>query len=407
MNTFKQTYGLKRHSIWEQEPDTDLTQEIIRRPPCKLMLSLNGSCNLRCRHCMRALRPSLKGGPMGRTLLESIIECILPHTVAVRLGGNDYGEQLLGDNFGVFMEAFLSMERRPDLEITTNGILLTEEKADTLVRADAHVRLSIEGSGAEYSRVRGRRWDDFIQGIRFLECAKEAHHDSKAQVTLYICATLDSLDSIKELLRRPLPGIDSVEVRHFYTHHYRMAMQSLFYNRDLGNAFLGELRSLAEMSGLELKVPGAFESHHLDDAPDFFVGHEAAVRLPCHKPFELVSILSDGSVYPCCGTAPKLGTFTPEMKSIESIWNGAAFRYMRRIVNTKDARLDCKRCEDVQTEPGAFMVGFGSELIRDMPTKDDRTAGEKARHLIRRGFEKTQGAIKRLEWLLLGNKHPF
>jgi len=299
------------------------------------------------------------------------------------------------------------LEKRPDLEITTNGILMTEEKAEFLIQADAHVKLSLEGCGYEYSRIRGKPWSEFMRSVEMLKKAKNDHKDNQAEVTLYVSATLDALDSIKQMVQNPLQGVDSIEIRHLYTHHYRKAMQSLFYNRQISNFFFEEVKSLAEISEIELKIPAAFESHHLDDNSDIFVGHETAIRLPCHKPFELVSILSDGSVYPCCGTAPKLGVFTSHMKNIELIWNGPAYRYMRRIVNTKKAMIDCKRCEDVQTEPGAIMIGFGSELIRDIPTENTCTSGDKLRHIIRRGFEKTGGAVKRLEWLLLGKKYPF
>jgi len=95
------------------------------------------------------------------------------------------------------------------------------------------------------------------------------------------------------------------------------------------------------------------------------------------------------------------------MDSIEPIWNGPAYRYMRRIVNTKDARASCNRCEDVQTEPGAFMIGFGARLVNEIPTRNVRTAGDKFRDFIRRGFEKASGAIRRLEWLVVGRRYPF
>ena len=344
---------------------------------------------------------------MERALLEAVIESILPHTIAVRLGGNDYGEQLLGENFSIFMKAFLSLKKRPDLEITTNGLLMTEAKAEFLIQADAHVRLSLEGCGYEYSRVRGKPWSEFMRSVEILKKAKDSRPENQSEITLYVSATADALDSIKELVERPLTGVDSIEIRHFYTHHYRQAMQSLFYNRELSNRFCQELRTLAEVSGIKLKVPNAFEFCHLNDNLDSFVNNETAIRLPCHKPFELVSILSDGSVYPCCATAPRLGVFTSETESIERIWNGVAYRYMRRIVNTKNARMDCKRCEDVQTEPGAFMIGFGSELVEEIHTKDVSTLIDKSRYLARRGFEKASGGIKRLEWLLLGKKYPF
>jgi MoaA/NifB/PqqE/SkfB family radical SAM enzyme len=397
----------KRRSIWVKDPDTDLTEEIVQRPPRKLMLSLNSACNLRCKHCMRSLQPTLEGKPMARALLETIIERILPHTVAVRLGGNDYGEQLLGENFGVFMDALLAMENRSDLELVTNGLLMTEEKAHLLVQADTHITLSIEGMETEYTRVRGRPWQDFIRSVNMLAQAKDTLPGNEAEITLYVCATFDALDSIREMVRNPPEGVDSIRVRHFYTHHYRKAMQSLFYNQSLSNRFFEELRFLAKISGISLHTPKPFAFHHLDEKSTMFLGHETAPRLPCHKPFELISILSDGSVYPCCGVAPKLGIFIPAMDSIEPIWNGPAFCHMRRIVNTETARLDCKRCEDVQTEPGAFMIGFGTRLIKEIPTRSTRSLREKFRDLLRRGFEKAGGAIKRFELCFLGTKTPF
>ncbi len=62
----------------------------------------------------------------------------------------------------------------------------------------------------------------------------------------------------------------------------------------------------------------------------------------CTRPFSDAIIMLDGSVYPCCFGAPPLGFL--QCQSFDEIWNGEAWRELRRGLTEGDPPAYCRKC---------------------------------------------------------------
>lgn len=66
----------------------------------------------------------------------------------------------------------------------------------------------------------------------------------------------------------------------------------------------------------------------------------------CFDPWERFMVRADGEVFPCCQsqTFPELTLGSIHKQSFEDIWNGDAYRSMRRTINTDNPPPVCAIC---------------------------------------------------------------
>ena len=126
----------------------------LRSLPRCLGLVLGNGCNIDCPHCYQAKNGDnlLKPPAIGRELRREFAG-FYPHLATLRIQG---GEAFAFPGFRELIEDVHASVERPILSVSTNGTLIDEEWAETIVRTPfRNVTVSIDGGTPEtYARLR-------------------------------------------------------------------------------------------------------------------------------------------------------------------------------------------------------------------------------------------------------------
>jgi MoaA/NifB/PqqE/SkfB family radical SAM enzyme len=126
----------------------------LRSMPRTLGLVLGNACNLDCPHCYQEKNADnlLRPADIGRQLRHEFLS-LYPYLSTLQIQG---GEALAYSGFRDLVEDVASVARRPLLGVTTNGTLIDENWAETMVRMPfSSVTVSIDGGTPEtYARMR-------------------------------------------------------------------------------------------------------------------------------------------------------------------------------------------------------------------------------------------------------------
>ena len=148
-------------------------QDLFGRSINYLRLSITDRCNLRCRYCM----PADGVPPLGHDAILSYEELLRVARLAVQLGVRKIrvtgGEPLVRRGVVEFVAALCDLPQRPEVVLTTNGLLLAEY-ASALARAGlSRVNVSLDTLRPERF-VEITRRDGLEQVLAGLEAAEQA-----------------------------------------------------------------------------------------------------------------------------------------------------------------------------------------------------------------------------------------
>lgn len=132
-----------------------------------LSLDLAGSCNLSCVYCFeRDLASRL--GPMSRETARASVDFLLAQAgagnhVALHFGSGEpmLNFKLLREVVSYAQDRATACGKRVDFHLTTNGTLVTEEKADFLSAHPFFVRMSMDGPYHNRTRAGGSGKDSY------------------------------------------------------------------------------------------------------------------------------------------------------------------------------------------------------------------------------------------------------
>jgi cyclic pyranopterin phosphate synthase len=114
-----------------------------------LRLSVTDRCNLRCRYCM----PEEGVPPLAHDQVLSYEELLLVAAAAVRLGVRKLrvtgGEPLVRRGLAGFIRQLAALPERPEIVLTTNGLLLAEHAAELRAAGLSRVNVSLDTLRAE------------------------------------------------------------------------------------------------------------------------------------------------------------------------------------------------------------------------------------------------------------------
>jgi MoaA/NifB/PqqE/SkfB family radical SAM enzyme len=309
------------------------------------MFSLTGKCNLRCDHCPRGVL-EVYAHQTPNEIIDYVICNILPQVRSVRLGGTDLGEQLTSSNFNRFLEAILATPPK-HLEIVSNLTVLDEPRADLIARACTDFRISLEGVGAAYERVRHFPWAKIERHLELLRLARMKHAASPLRVACLVTCFRDNLHDLEAILDLDRLGVAQFQFRLFQANIPEQASQALDYHRSEANAVFDRIRAIADARHLQVSLPPRFEIASLvptakpaPESPttrtlDFWV---------CHFPFETVSVLSDGQVSPCCEPM-YLGQLDLQKPDLTAVFRSEPWQNLRRSLATGEFSGRCVTCE--------------------------------------------------------------
>lgn len=261
--------------------------------PSRVEIELSSACNLHCTYCPRQYLPPL-GQYLDMTLWEKLLAELTLHPDTI-LTLHRRGESLLHPQLEAIMDGVAG--RFAEVQLATNGTLLTEEKYASLVRGltflsfslDTPERFNATRRGADYAAVERN-----ILG--FLE-----YNKGQVRTQVSMVRTDDVLDEqYQAFIDIWQPRVDRVRV---YEEHSR-------------DGVFGAMR--------ERRSP----------------------RQPCTMPFYEILVYADGSVGRCNHDwdGPRLGDLNTH--NIASIWHGPQLTELRRqhqSLNITDPV--CKGCD--------------------------------------------------------------
>lgn len=302
-------YGLYRQDVLFSKDIYANLKNVGQKAPVKSMcLNVAHDCNLRCRYCFASTGDF--GG--GRALMpfevgRAALDFLLKSSGSRRNLELDFfgGEPLMNFDVVKRLVAYGRQAEKPlgkniRFTITTNALLLDDEKIDFINREMHNVVLSIDGRPQVNDRMRPRAdgsgsYDTILKNIRKLVERRQSGADADKK-TYYVRGTFtrENLDFAADVLHLADLGFKEVSVEPVVLDaDSPMAIRE----SDLPAIFT-EYETLAKEMIRRKKEGGGFHFFHfmvdLDNGP-------CAIKLlrGCGCGNEYVAITPDGDIYPC------------------------------------------------------------------------------------------------------------
>lgn len=327
-----------------------------------VFLDTTTQCNLRCRHCwhdaVRSQGYKLSRQIMSRELFEKICRQFSGRcrSFALSCGFEPLLNDALVDCIAHAVEAGL-----PDVHFYTNGVLLSEEKAESIVAArPSRIVFSLEGvDEATYGDIRrGARLGDLSAALSHVNVSKARAQCERPELELNWVLMPRNLDQLPALADF---AVRSQVARVTLTPHVRWADASLS-EPSLAEIDRGRLRDAVDgfvercaVAGVEVidamvndLFPPEGAAHSLANACRR-VGRSLTPwrrRAPdCMQPWELIAINPSGRVTPCFGELSDEAPGDFSTQTLEEIWRSEAYCALRAGLKREAPALDhCQRC---------------------------------------------------------------
>ncbi len=352
-----------------------------------LLMDATNKCNLRCIMCHFAREEAQREPAVQWTEanLERLEREVLPFVKRACLSAGT--EPLMWKRFPELLEV-LRRARVPEVDMVTNGLLLTDELADRIVKAGLTcVQLSLDGASKEtYDSVRvGGKFEDFLAAVGRLNAAKRRLGSRRPELQFNFTMMSRNVGELTDLVRLAHEhGVRYLDLRHMVMNHgLDLARESLLLEKERTNRELDRARALAAGLGVRLtRCPENFEPADGEtpacetgepprdlpsDAmappparPETYAASAARDErsrdyprldldaLPpaplCDAPWRQLNVKPDRSVVPCCFwyTEEPLGDLDRE--SFEDIRQGEGFRRLRWEILSGHLGPNCARC---------------------------------------------------------------
>ena len=278
------------------------TKLIVNDAPAQLDIELNSSCNMKCSFCIQSVRDMGKYKLGFECFTKLIDEAVENGTRSLKL--NYMNEPLIIQD----LERYIIYAKEAGIVnvfMSTNGILLTEKRAKSLIEAGiTKIFISLDAVKEETFR--------------------QQRHSSKFKTI--VSNVLRLIEIKKELgLEYPLVRVN------FLKNKLNLEEEKdfiKFWDDKADMIIIQEMNELIDNeSGIFIKT----------DKPDY----------KCSFPFKQLVVDAQGRIMPCCcmnGVDLQLGTIK-EM-SLKEAWNGDKIKALRELHKNGNYRENntCKRC---------------------------------------------------------------
>jgi radical SAM protein with 4Fe4S-binding SPASM domain len=304
--------------------DYQRRRDVVASPPIRMWVESSSHCNLRCPMCHNRDMPADRKGHMDFDLFRKIVDEARGFVNDIYL--HHRGEPLL--NPRIFDMIRYAREAGIKTRFHTNGALLDEEKAVRLLAAAPDlVSFSIDGFYKEgYERVRvGATFENTVENVLRLLALRKRAGAAKPYVVV-------------ERIRFRAPE-----------------------SAERGQAVV-ELAERFRAAGVDEVIEKEEYVWATPSAPDLAVPRRGAA---CTFPWYAMVILWDGTVTPCPQDYNgELRMGDAKTSSLREIWNGPAYRELRRQMATDVGALRlCRKCDRLTRKtvaglPVQYMVTF-------------------------------------------------
>ncbi len=246
-------------------------------------------CNLSCRHCGSDCKSASEVRDMPAEdflkVIDSLRPHVDPHKVNIVITG---GEPLVRKDLEVVGRELY--KRQFPWGIVTNGMLLTEQKLDSLRAAGLHnITISLDGLEESHNWMRGNplSFARAYQAIKNVAAVEDLNFDV---VTCVNRRSLNELPQIKDLLVKA--GVKSWRLFTIFP-----SGRALKYPEfELNDAELTQLMDFISLTRKEGRISASF------CCEGFMAGYEGEVRdyfFNCQAGVSVASVLIDGSIGAC------------------------------------------------------------------------------------------------------------
>jgi len=314
--------------------------------PLSMFIDPVNLCNFRCTFCptgdfellgqFKRPKGSMKYDLYCKIIDDLQLMCKTNNKRLHRLHLYKDGEPLLNKNLGKMIVYAKEKEVSDSVETTTNGALLTQEKAREVIECDLDViRISVEHvSDSGYKKVTQTydSYETILRNVEFLFHEKERLNSSLQVFTKIVDMNLSDED--KEKFRKDFSPISD------------------FINID-------QLMGWS-MSEAEDWKQGNTVSTGMDGVTTL------KTRKVCPEPFSKLAVNFDGTVSICCVDWTH-GTVVGDLKtqSLLEVWNGEALNKFRLLhLNGKRSQIEaCSKCDYLNGLPEYSMIDNEAERL--------------------------------------------
>jgi len=246
------------------------------------------------------------------------------------------------------------------LDITTNGMLLSEKVIDTITPIVKDVKISFDGVNKRtFESIRRGSIFDIVKKntLNLVNAIEGSPRDPSPSVTLQMTLLRSNYLELPDVIRTANElGVDRVKAYHLFSPSRELDSETVIHFLDDYERILQESLTIGDELniGLELAEP-------LLKGDDFGMGSQA-----CHLPWYESFIDADGAAFIChshggenCGSLMNTG--------FDEIWNSELYQKVREGFQVERPCWNCKDCgmnfrkEDEHQEVPHDMVNFLSE----------------------------------------------
>lgn len=320
--------------------------------PVHVDIEVTTRCNFRCFTCAKTYFKE-RDSDMSREIFDRVADAIFPSAQSVNLSG--FGEPMLAKDFDYFFQR--SADANLHIGFVSNGSLLNEKRVEQYLASRVHLMLSLDATTKETMKTMRPqcRFDKLMDIMDFWRKRRDELPDSEAQLYINYVPTLLNLHELPEVIEKAAQwNARRVNVLHYSLFNLPESIHHTHYDREPETArrWFDAARQRAEELGVSLVLPsrkGGKESEQtyeelVDsiDAPLEVNPAGSKYPLACSAPWFRIYVKKSGDITPCCGTPWPIDKL--DGKSFEEVWNGQAFRRLRKRINTRFPPLYCKEC---------------------------------------------------------------
>jgi len=335
--------------------------------PNLVMLETSSFCNLRCPMCPRTIGKSPSAGASGQefgNLKMDLLDCLdnlFRNTRSIVLSW--FGEPLINKHVSEIVRRIKGYDLQT--HITTNGMLLTAQVAEELVRAGLdNLAISMDAAHPEtFRHLRaGADLESVKANILNLNRIKRRLGSAKPHLQVAFVVMSENVLELPEMVRL----VDELDIRNFtigplddfaLTKEFDLDRRDAVRSQERARQAFREARALAQKLGITIGLESAARFYYEmgDPPPEFSIPDHffrndytsdqmtaLGFRKGCGVPWLHTVIGYNGDVHPCCVSSRILGNVYE--KSFEEVWWGPEYRAFRAQLKSTHAPSECWSC---------------------------------------------------------------
>ena len=320
---------MAEYKQWRNEDRTYLKDVIPLDTPYNLKVEVSSFCNARCIYCAHAQKDhGVYEGNMSLELMEKIIKQSkdFPHKYKV-VEMFSFGESLCNPNLEKMIAMVREAEIAEKINFTTNGLLITKERADKIVESGVDIiRISLQGLDAEtYWDICKVKVDfeSFIDNLRYL-------YENKGNTSIRMKIADTAIANVPEGEKRFKEIFGSIADSIFVE-----KIIPMYADVDYGD------------------IDSRIYEHAINGRENI---SQKEIHTVCNRPFYRLRVAADGKVTAACCDIPNdfyYGSIYED--NLINIWNGEKRRALLKMQLEGKRFLHpvCKKCtipNDITTE---------------------------------------------------------